>query len=74
MRLKRFGIVELKNTMRSGCQLEFNEWFTLNAGWRVISTADEIIGYVTCDCAYKAIKELNPAKSNGYAYTRYFLR
>ena len=44
--MKRFSEKAIKEELKSGAIIRFYEWFTLNAGYKVIIN-DEIAGYIT---------------------------
>lgn len=70
--MKRYGEKAVREHLANGGRIQYNEWFTLNAGYKVIDDNDEIIGFMTCDLFAKLHNEkVIKACYNGYAYTNY---
>lgn len=68
---RRFGYQEIAQLLKEKkVYIRENEWFTLYAGFKVMSYASfEPIGYLTCDCYYKLHKNGDIVMSRmGYDY------
>lgn len=71
-RLSRREVVE--GIQDKGYVLKYNDWFTLNAGWRVEDSERNIIGYVTDIDACYILNSFEPGelkKHSGYDYIYY---
>lgn len=56
MKLKRYGEKEVKEALKNGYYIAFYEWFTLNAGYKVIDKNRNVVGYITFDLWLKLKK------------------
>lgn len=57
MKLKRYGKKAMIEALKNGYYICFYEWFTLNAGYKVINKDRDIIGYITFDLWLKLKQE-----------------
>lgn len=69
--MKRFGEKAVREALRDGATIRYYEWFTLNAGYRVM-IAGEIAGYIVSDLFDKLNSDNAIMWSgSGYAYREY---
>ena len=61
--MKRFSRKEVvTGLIDKGYKLRYNDWFTLNAGWKVEDSESNILGYVTDTDAYYIRNAFEPGE------------
>ena len=72
--MKRYGKKAVEKALKDGYYIAYFEWFTLNAGYKVIDKDRNIIGYITFDLFAKLKNDdIITAYVNEFACTVYGL-
>jgi hypothetical protein len=74
MKIKRIGKKQLLTMLKENYYIQYNEWFVLNAGYKVIDINKNIVGFITFDLFCDLFQnKLIKAIAGGYGSTIYDL-